>query len=98
MSPQNEPDLSRIRELDADTLGTEFPVGRTIVETMLYSAFLVPVDGTEGPPYDVLVIEHPPATERSAFLWCRRIQGNGTKMEMVKEITEAIEHQRKRKE
>ncbi|MFC4713413.1 hypothetical protein [Planococcus dechangensis] len=97
MSSLNEKDLSRIEELDPDTLGEDFPVRRVIVETTLYSAYLVPADGTEGPPYNILVIEHPPAKAVSAFLWCRRIQGTGTKMEAVREISDAIEHHRQRR-
>lgn len=97
MSSLNERDLSCIDELDPDTLGEDFPVRRVIVETTLYSAYLVPAEGTEGPPYNILVIEHPPATAVSAFLWCRRVQGTGTKMETVREISEAIEHHRQRR-
>lgn len=97
MPPLNQPDLSRIKELNPDTFGEDYPVRRTVVETTLYSAYFVPTAGTEGPPYDILVIEHPPATPVSAFIWCRRIQGTGTKMEVVKEITNAIDYLRQRK-
>lgn len=96
MSPLTEPDLSRIKELNPDTLAQEFPVRRMVVETTLYSAYFVPTHGTAGSPYDILIIEHPPATPISAFVWCRRIQGNGTKLEVVKEITNAIEYMRSR--
>lgn len=96
MSTLNQPDLSRIKELNPDTLGADYPVRRVVVETTLYSAYFVPTQGTDGPPYDILVIEHPPATAISAFIWCRRIQGTGTKMEVVKEISNAIDYMRDR--
>lgn len=97
MSTLNPPDLSRIQKLNPDTLGADYPVRRVVVETTLYSAYFVPTDGTDGPPYDILVVDHPPATAASAFIWCRRIQGTGTKMEIVKEITNAIEYMRERR-
>ncbi|MDE4085408.1 hypothetical protein PO902_10265 [Planococcus maritimus] len=96
MSALNPPDLSRIKELNPDTLGEDYPVRRVVVETTLYSAYFVPTNGSDGPPYDILVIEHPPATAISAFVWCRRIQGTGTKMEVVKEISNAIDYMRSR--
>ncbi|MGM0896410.1 MAG: hypothetical protein ACQEV0_00845 [Bacillota bacterium] len=97
MFSSNQPDLSRIKELDPSTLGEDYPVRRTLVKTSLYSAYLIPAQGAEGPPYDILVIEHPPAVPISAFLWCRRIQGTVTKMEAVKEISNAIEYQQQRR-
>lgn len=98
MSTLKQPDLSRIQELDPDTLAEDFPVRRRIVETTLYSAYFVPTQGTDGPPYDILVIDHLPAMPVSAFIWWRRIQGTGTKMEVVKEITNAIDYIRKRRD
>ncbi|WP_211655299.1 hypothetical protein [Planococcus alpniumensis] len=98
MSTLEHPDLSRIQELDPNTLGEKFPVRRRIVETTLYSAYFVPTQGTQGPPYDILVIDHLPVTPVTAFIWCRRIQGTGTKMEVVKEITNALDYMRKRRD
>lgn len=98
MSALHQPDLSRIKELNPDTLGEDYPVRRVVVETTLYSAYFVPTNGSGGPPYDILVIEHPPATAISAFIWCRRIQGTGTKMEVVKEISNAIDYMRSRRD
>lgn len=96
MFSTQQPDLSRIKELNTETLEVDFPARRAIIETTLYSAYLVPTEGDAGPPYDILVIEQPPATAATAFLWCRRIEGTGTKMEAVQEITNAIEHYRQR--
>lgn len=92
MSPFNQPHLSRIKEVNPETLGEEYPIRRPVVETTLYSAYFVPAQGTEGPPYDILIIKHPPATPVSAFLWCRRIESTGTKMEVVKELHHAIDY------
>ncbi|HSI67331.1 MAG TPA: hypothetical protein VK947_07945 [Planococcus sp. (in: firmicutes)] len=73
-----------------DKIQEAFPIRKTILETVLYSVYLVPAAEGSQEGDDILLIEHPPAQEPTTCIWSNKNLLKLTKTEMIREITDFI--------
>ncbi|RAZ81375.1 hypothetical protein [Planococcus halotolerans] len=62
-----------------------------IMETNLYSVYVLSSAKSEKAPHEAVLIEHPPASEPKAFLLPVKITALTTKMERNQKIMEAVQ-------
>ncbi|MDN7242178.1 hypothetical protein QWY14_10230 [Planococcus sp. N028] len=72
-------------------LDTRYSVQKTIMETGLYSVYLLSQNDRPHAMDEVLLIEHPPAQEPSAHFLTLRTSKPLTTSELMEEIVEAID-------
>jgi hypothetical protein len=78
-----------MQSMSLSMLKQNYHIRKVIVETAIYSIYLIPSNDEEQES-DILLIEHPPAEEPSAMIWPNKNLRNCSKMEMVREISEFL--------
>ncbi|TWT25805.1 hypothetical protein [Planomicrobium sp. CPCC 101110] len=71
-------------------LAASHRIQKTIMETGLYSVYILSDDGSEAKG-EVLLIEHPPAQQHSAHLLSLKSKKPLTTSELMEEIVDALE-------
>ncbi|MFD1032499.1 hypothetical protein [Metaplanococcus flavidus] len=78
--------------MDSKGFDQKYSVEQLIMNTTLYSVYLVSESEHPGAKDAVLLIEHLPANEPTAHLLPVQIRESASKTETIKKITDAVEH------
>lgn len=79
------------RAIDALALNQEQDVRTKIIDTSLYSVFLLSSSDSINESCQVLLVEHIPAKEPAAFVLPLEIKTSATKTEILKKVAAAVE-------
>ncbi|UJF26772.1 hypothetical protein [Planococcus sp. 107-1] len=79
------------RAIDALALNQEQDVRTKIIDTSLYSVFLISSSDSRNESCQVLLVEHTPAKEPVAFVLTLEIKTSATKTEILKKVAAAVE-------
>lgn len=77
--------------IDALALRQEQDVRSKIIDTSLYSVFLIPSSDSRNESCQALLVEHIPAKEPEAFVLPLEIKTSATKTEILKKVAAAVE-------
>lgn len=70
---------------------TDYGIKTKIIDTSLYSIFLLSSSELANETCQVLLVEHPPAKKPASFLLPLEITTAATKTEMLKKVAAAVE-------
>lgn len=91
MSPASGNSENRLkRALEANGLDTKYSAKKLIMDTTLYSVYLLSENEKPKAEDKVLLIEHPPAQESAAHLLPVKIKESSSKKETMQEIVAAV--------